>query len=164
MKQKLESRLPGKISITSDMQMTPPYGRKRTRTNKPLESERREWKSWLKPQHSENYNHGISSHYFMAIDGETMETEIDFIFLGSKITAFELWCWRRLLRAPWIARRSYHSILKEISPEYSLEGLCWSWSSNTLATWCEERTHWKRPWRWERLKAGGEGDDRGWDG
>ena len=41
---------------------------------------------------------------------------------------------------------------------------CWSWNFNTLATWCEELTHWKRPWCWERLKAGGEGDDRGWDG
>ena len=41
---------------------------------------------------------------------------------------------------------------------------CWSWNSNTLATWCEERTHWKKPWCWETLKAGGEGDDRGWDG
>ena len=41
---------------------------------------------------------------------------------------------------------------------------CWSWSSNTLATWCEELIHWKRPWCWERLKAGGEGDDRGWGG
>ena len=40
---------------------------------------------------------------------------------------------------------------------------CWSWNSNTLATWCEELTHWKRPWCWERLKVG-EGDDRGWDG
>ena len=40
---------------------------------------------------------------------------------------------------------------------------CWSWNSNTWATWCEELTHWKRPWCWERLKAGGEGDDRGWD-
>ena len=40
----------------------------------------------------------------------------------------------------------------------------WSWNSNTLATWCEELTHWKRPWCWERLKAGGEGDDSGWDG
>ena len=39
----------------------------------------------------------------------------------------------------------------------------WSWNSNTLATWCEELTHWKRPWCWERLKAGGEGDDRGAD-
>ena len=41
---------------------------------------------------------------------------------------------------------------------------CWSWKSNTLATWCGELTHLKRPWCWERLKAGGEGDDRGWDG
>ena len=41
---------------------------------------------------------------------------------------------------------------------------CWSWKSNTLATWCEELTHLKRPWCWERLKAGGEGDDMGWDG
>ena len=41
---------------------------------------------------------------------------------------------------------------------------CWSKSSNTLATWCEKLTHWKRPWCWERLKAGGEGEDRGWDG
>ena len=43
---------------------------------------------------------------------------------------------------------------------------CWSWNSNTLATWYEELTHWKRifPWCWERLKAGGKGDDRGWDG
>ena len=40
----------------------------------------------------------------------------------------------------------------------------WCWSSNTLATWCQELTHWKRPWCWERLKAGGEGDDRRWDG
>ena len=39
----------------------------------------------------------------------------------------------------------------------------WCWNSNTLATSCEELTHWKRPWRWERLMAGGEGDDRGWD-
>ena len=41
---------------------------------------------------------------------------------------------------------------------------CWSWSFDTLATWCEQPIHWKRPWCWERLKAGREGDDRGWDG
>ena len=70
-----------------------------------------------------------------------------------RIDAFELWCWRRLLRVPWTARRFNQSILKEIHPEYSLE----------LATWCEELTHWKRPWCWERLKEEGEGDDRGWD-
>ena len=41
---------------------------------------------------------------------------------------------------------------------------CWSWNSSTLATSCEVLTHWKRPWCWEGLRAGGEGDDRGWDG
>ena len=152
-----------------------------------------------------------------------------------KIAAFKLWCWRRLSRVHWTTRRSNQSILKEINPEHSLEGLLlnlclvaqlcptlcdpmdcslpgpsvhwdspgkntgvgchallqgifptqgsnpglphcrwilyhlshwgsWSWSSsNTLATWCEELTHWKRPWCWERLKAKREGGGRGWD-
>ena len=44
------------------------------------------------------------------------------------------------------------------------KGWCWCWRSSPLATSCEELTHWKRPWCWERLKAGGEGDNRGWDG
>ena len=77
--------------------------------------------------------------------------------------AFELWCWRRLLRVLWPVRRSNQSIRNEISPEYSLERLMLNWNSNTLATWCEELTHCKRPWCWERSKAGVEGDDRGWD-
>ena len=150
------------------------------------------------------------------IDGETVETVSDFIFLGSKITAdgdcsheikrclflarkvttnldsilksrditlptkfrlvktmvfpvvmygceswtlkkaehrkiaFELWCWRRLLRVPWTAKRSNQSILKDILKEISLQcswkDWCWSWNSSTLATLCEELTHWKRPW------------------
>ena len=79
-----------------------------------------------------------------------------------RIDALELWCCRRLLRVPWTARKSNQSILKEINPEYSFKDRCWS--SKTLATWCKEPTHWKRPWCWERLKAGEEGDDRGWDG
>ena len=70
--------------------------------------------------------------------------------------------WRRLLRVPWTARRSNQSTLKEINPEYSLKD--WGWSSNTLATWWEELTHWKRLWCWERLRVGGEGGDWGWDG
>ena len=76
-----------------------------------------------------------------------------------RIDAFELWCWRILLRVPWTARRSNQSI-----PNIHWKDWCWSWSSNTLATWCKELTHLKRPWCWERLKGGGEGDDRGWDG
>ena len=68
--------------------MTPPYGRKQRMTKEPLdESERGEWKSWLKAQHSENEEHGIRSITSWQIDGETMETVRDFIFLGSKITA-----------------------------------------------------------------------------
>ena len=78
--------------------------------------------------------------------------------------AFELWCWRRLLRVPWMARGSNQSILKEISPDIHWKDWRWSWNYNTLDTWCEELTHFKRPWCWERLKVGGEGDDRGWDG
>ena len=144
------------------------------------------------------------------IDGETVETVSDFIFLGSKITAdgdcshdikrhlllgkkvmfnldsilksrnitlptkvclvkamvfpvvmygceswtvkaerrridaFELWCWRRLLRVSWTARRSNQSILKEISPEISLEGMMLKLKPSTLATSCKQLTHWKR--------------------
>ena len=80
-----------------------------------------------------------------------------------RIDAFEL-CWGRLLRVPWTARRSNQSILKDISPGVHWKHWSWSWNSNTLATWCKELSHLKRPWSWERLKAGGEGDDRGWDG
>ena len=74
-----------------------------------------------------------------------------------RIDAFELWCWRRLLRVPWSARRFNQSILKEISPEYSLEGLMLKLKLQSFGTWCEEPTYLKRPWCWERLKAGGEG-------
>ena len=80
-----------------------------------------------------------------------------------RIDAFELWCWRRLLRIPWTARRSNQSIIKETSPGYSLEGLMLRLKLNTLATSCEELTHWKRLWCWEGLEAGGESDYRGWD-
>ena len=104
------------------------------------------------------------------------------------------WCFwtvvlKKTLEVLWTARRLNQSILKEIRPEYSLEGLMLKlklqyfghlmWRTDSLEktlmlvkNWltgkdpdaCEELTHWKRPWRWERLKAGGEEDDRGWDG
>ena len=90
--------------------------------------------------------------------------ELDHKAEGQRIDGFELWYWRRLLRVPWTARRSNKSILKEISLEYSWKDWCWSWKSNTLATCCEEPTHWRRPWCWERLKVGGEGGKRRWDG
>ena len=77
-----------------------------------------------------------------------------------RIDAFELWCWRGLLRVPWIARRSNQSILKEINSKCHWKDWCWSWSSNTSATWCKEPTHWKRHWCWERSRVGGEGGNR----
>ena len=70
------------------------------------------------------------------------------------IDAFELWCWKRLLRVPWTARRSNQSILKEISPGYSLEGLM-------LKLKLQELTHLKRPWCGERLKVEEKGTTEG---
>ena len=70
--------------------------------------------------------------------------------------AFELWCWRRLLRVL--------SILNDISLNIHWKDRCWRWNSNTLSTCYEELTHLKRPWCWERLKAGGERGNRRWDG
>ena len=190
-KHKLESRLPGEISITSDTQVTPLLGQKAKRNKRASRKAREESE---KP----GLNLNIQKTKIMAsgpitswqTDGATMETVRDFIFLGSKITAdgdcsheikrhlllgrkaisnldsilksrditlltksfksklwffsvvmyrceswtikkvecqktdaFKLWCWKRLLRVPWTARRANQSILKEISPEYSSEGL-----------------------------------------
>ena len=80
------------------------------------------------------------------------------------IDAFELWCWRRLFRV---------LDSKEIQPVNPKGNQSWIFTGRSdaeaeapvpLATWCEEPTHWKRPWCWERLRAGREGRDRGWDG
>ena len=73
-----------------------------------------------------------------------------------RIHAFKLWCWRVLLRVPWTARRSNQSILKEISPEYSLEGLMLKLKLQYV-TWCEEPTYWKNPVvgkDWEQEETG----------
>ena len=75
-----------------------------------------------------------------------------------RIDAFELWCWRRLLRVPWTARRFNQSILKESSPDFHWKDWCWSWNFNTLATWYEELTNWKDPdagknWLWEEQET-----------
>ena len=97
---------------------------------------------------------------------------------SQRIDAFELWCWKRLLRVPWTARRSNQSILKEISPgifiwrtdaeaetpndvkfqmKLQRTDAKLQLQAETLATWCNILTHWKRPWCWERLK----GDEKG---
>ena len=75
---------------------------------------------------------------------------------------FKLWCWRRLLRVPSTAGRSNQTILKEINSEYSLEGrmLKLQYFGHLMRT----ANLWKRSWCWERLRAQGEGSNRGWDG
>ena len=81
-----------------------------------------------------------------------------------RIDAFELWCWRRLLRVPWTARRSNQSILKGISPGCSLEGLMLRLKLQCFGHLMQRTDSLKRLRCWERLKAGKEGDDRGWAG
>ena len=81
-----------------------------------------------------------------------------------RIDAFELWCWRRLLRVPWTARRSNQSILKEISPGWSLEGMMLKLKLQYFGHYMRRGDSLEKLWCWEGLGAGGKGDDRGWDG
>ena len=76
----------------------------------------------------------------------------------------ELWCWRGLLRVPWTARRFNQSILKEIRPGCSLEELMLKLKLQYFGHLMQRADSFENPWCWERLRAGGEGDDRGWDG
>jgi len=229
MNHNLESRLLGEIStawyrkINRWYRWYHPKGRKWRGTKKPLdEGERGEWNGWLKTQHSKKMKILASSPITSCqIDGEKVETVIDFIFLGSKITvdgdysheikghlllgrkamrnldnilksrdipfpikvlivkavffsvvmygceswpikkaehqrtdAFKLWCWRKLLRIPWTGRR--------LTLNIHWKDWCLSWSSNHLATWCKELTHWERPWYCERLRAGEWNDRMRW--
>ena len=81
-----------------------------------------------------------------------------------RIDAFELWCWRRLLRVPWTARRSNQSILKEISPEYSLEGLMLKLKFQYFGNLMWRTDSFEKTLMLGKIKGWGEGDDRGWDG
>ena len=268
----LESRLQGEISVISDMQMTPLFGRKKRGTKEPLdEGERRKWKSWLKTQHSKNEDHGIWSHHFLSNalekekvthssvlawripwmgepgglpsmgshrvrhdwsnlaaaaacqiewqtlfswspkslqmvtaamklkDAASLEERYDkprqhvkkqkhyfankgpskqsYGFSGCHVwmweldhkeaecgraDAFELWCWRRLLRVPRTARRSNQSILKEINPGYSLEGLMLK--REYFGHLMRKTDSLEKTLMLERLKAKGEEGSGGWDG
>ena len=77
-----------------------------------------------------------------------------------RIDPSEFWCWRRLLRQQ--GDQTSQSLRKS-ALDIHRKDWYWNWSSNTLAIWCDELTHWKRPWCWEKLKAGGEVGIRGWD-
>ena len=128
---------------------------------------------WEKSYHQPRQHIKKQRHYF-ANKGPSSQS---YGFSSSHVWMWELahkedwvlknwWFWavllgKKLLRVPWTARRSNQSVLKEINLEYSLEGLMLK--LQTLATWCKELTHWKQPWCCERLRAGGEGGNRGWD-
>ena len=81
-----------------------------------------------------------------------------------RIDSFELWCWRRLLRVPWTARRSNQSILKEISPEYSLEGLVLKLKLHYFGKLTQSTDSLEKTLMLGKTEGGREGDDRGWDG
>ena len=110
------------------------------------------WLWWQSPS-SQSYGLSISRYGWESWTIKKAECQ--------RIDAFELWCWRRLLRVSRTDRRSNQSILKEINPKYSLKDWCWSY--NACITWCKEPNHWKRPWCWDRLKAGRD-RDKGRDG
>ena len=98
---------------------------------------------------------------------ETYYTNLSYGSVSFRLS-LKNWCFRpvvleKTLESPLDSRRSNQSILKEINLEYSLEGLLLKLKLWYLATWCKELTYWKRPWCWERLKAGGEWSGRGWD-
>ena len=96
-------------------------------------------------------SYGFSSSHVWMWELTVMKTECQ------RTDAFELWCWRKFFRVPWLSRRSIlKEILKEINPEYPLEWL------SILNTWCEEPTDWKRPWCWKRLQSRKK-CGRGWD-
>ena len=81
-----------------------------------------------------------------------------------KLNAFELWCWRRLLIVPWTARRSNLSILEEISPEYSLKGLMLKLKLQYFRYLMRRTDSFEKTLKLGKIKVGGEGEDRGWDG
>ena len=89
--------------------------------------------------------------------------ELDHKAKPQGIDAFQLWCWRKLLRVPWTARRSNQSILKEISPEYSLEGLMLKLKLQYFGHLIWKTDSFEKTLVLGRLRAGGEGGDRGWD-
>ena len=157
---KLGSRLQGEISITSDMQMIPPYDREWRGTKEPLDkSERGEWKSWLKTTpHSKNQDHGIQCLHFMA-NGKTVETMTDFIFLGCKIAA-DSNCSHEIKRHLLLGRKARTNLdsrdislptkvrlVKAVVFPVVMYG-CESWTIKKAERW---RIDVFKLWRWRRL-------------
>ena len=155
MKCKLESTLPGEISRTSGMQMTLPLWQKGKKRVKDGDCSHEVKRHLLLGRKAMTKLDSI-----LKSGDITLPTKVCLVKVmvfpvvrygceswtikkaeRQRIDAFELWCWRRLLRVPWTARRSNQSILKEISPECSLEWLMLKLKLQYLAIWCKELTH-----------------------
>ena len=108
-------------------------------------------------------NKGPSSQGYGFSSGHVWMWELDY----KESWAPKIWCFWTVVLEKTLESPLNCKEIQPVHPEGSVlcvrwKDWCWSWNSNTLATWCEELTHLKRPWCWERLRAG-EGDDRGWD-
>ena len=124
------------------------------------------WKeSYDKPrQHIKKQRHyfankGLPSQSFCFSSGHVWMWDLD----HKESWAPKNWCFQLVVLEKTLKSHMDTKESKSVNPK-GIHWKGWSWSSNTLATWCEELTHWQRPWCWERLRAGGEGDKRGWDG
>ena len=119
----------------------------------------------IKKQRHYFVNKGPCSQSYGFSSGHVWMWELDYKeSWGLKNLCFLTVCWRRLLRVPWTARRSNQSIIKEIIPGCSLEGRMLKLKLQYFGHLMWRADSLKRPWCWERLRAGGEGDDRRWDG
>ena len=96
-------------------------------------------------------------------DKDQSRDRLAFWWVGGEVSS-SLWCSRRLSQSFGLQEDLISQSSRKLTMNIQWKDWCWSWSSNTLATWCKELTHLKRLWCWERFKMGGEGDDRGWDG
>ena len=113
--------------------------------------------------------------------GMTLLTEVHLV--KALVSPVVIWMWELDHKESWVLKNWFWTVvlekilespldckeIKPVNPQRNLSWIffgrtCWSWNTNTLATWCKGLTHWKSPWLWGRLKAGGEGNDRRWDG
>ena len=124
------------------------------------------WYWWIYFQGSNRDTDTENGHIDAGCGGVELRDWDWFMCTAMKNWCFELWCWRRLLRVPGTARRSNQSILKEISPEYSLDGLMLKLKLESFGhlMWRTDSLEKTLKRLRERLRAGGEGDNRGWDG
>ena len=103
----------------------------------------------------------FSKSQLFAWGGQSIGVSVSTSVLPMNTQDWSPWGW-----TGWISLQSkgLSRVFSNTTVQKHQKDWCWSWNFNTLATWCEELTHWKSPWCWERLRAGGEGDNRGWDG